>query len=132
MCARLGFTEGDYKTFNHSLGIDTQTWKESEAWQILTATRTQHFGTDDLDRLIQFEYKRRLILAAKGWKSGAPRPFGDQEIVITDKVIQIANRSIKAWPRTGSALDYVANGEIGIVRNTTRGDGGRDCLDVVF
>jgi len=59
-----------------------------------------------------------------------PRPFGEQEIVYTDKVIQVINRSIKGWPRD-TGLDYVANGEIGIVRSTTKGDRG-GYLDAVF
>ncbi|MBI4589955.1 MAG: AAA family ATPase [Candidatus Rokubacteria bacterium] len=130
MAELLGIRDDDYQSFNRSLGIDTKDWVRSETWQILSPTRAQHFGTDDLNRLIQMEYKGGLIANAKNPWSKVPRPFGDQEIVYTDKVIQVVNRSIKGWPRD-TGLDYVANGEIGIVRNTTKGDRG-DYLDAVF
>ena len=120
----------DYKSFNRSLGIDRKDWVGSEAWQILSPTRAQHFGTDDLNRLIQKEYKGGLIAKAKSRYSKSPRPFGDQEIVWTDKVIQVINRGTKGWPRD-TGLDYVANGEIGIVCRTNKGTRS-SYLDVVF
>ena len=130
MAEDLGIRDDDYKTFNSSLGIDTKAWVRSEAWQILSPTRAQHFGTDDLNRLIQREYKGRLIAQAKSSYSKFPQPFGEQEIVYTDKVIQVINQSINGWPRN-SGLDYVANGEIGIVRSTNKGPRSPS-LDVVF
>ncbi len=123
MAANLGIGNGDYRSFNRSLGIDTENWKRSEAWQILSPTRAQYFGTEDLNRQIQMEYKGGLVATAKRRNS---RPFGDQEIVWTDKVIQTLNRSKGAWPKS-MGLDYVANGEIGIVARTSR-----DWLDVAF
>ena len=123
MAANLEIGHADYKSFNRSLGIDKRDWVRSEAWQILSPTRAQHFGTEDLNRQIQMEYKGGLVATAKRRK---PRPFGDQEIVWTDKVIQILNRSMGAWPRR-TGLDYVANGEIGIVARTST-----DSLVVAF
>ncbi|MBN1461602.1 MAG: AAA family ATPase [Armatimonadetes bacterium] len=130
MAGNLGIRDDDYASFNRSLGIDTKDWVRSEDWQILSPTRAQHFGTDDLNRLIQMEYKGGLIAQAKNPRNKSPRPFGDQEIVYTDKVIQVINRSIKGWPRN-TGLDYVANGEIGIVRSTTKVNRS-SYLDVVF
>lgn len=121
---------GDYRSFNSSLGIDKKDWVHSEDWQILSPTRAQHFGTDDLNRLIQSEYKGGLITQNKRPNKKYPRPFGEQNIVWTDKVIQVVNRSAKGWPRD-TGLDYVANGEIGIVRNANRASGS-DYIDVVF
>ena len=129
MSANLNISD-DYGSFNASLGIDTKEWSRSEDWQVLSPTRAQHFGTEDLNRLMQSEYKGGLIARAKYPNSRSPRPFGDQEIVWTDKVIQVVNRSKKAWPRN-IGLDYVANGEIGIVRGTTKGSTS-DFADVVF
>ncbi len=130
MAAHLGFEKKYYPKFNRSLGIDTKEWSKSEAWQILAPTRGQHFGTEDLNRLIQLEYREGLIAMAKNPRNKLPRPFGDQEIVWTDKVIQITNRGIRGWPQ-GAGLDYVANGEIGIVSGTGNGKYG-DYLDAVF
>lgn len=122
----LGIGNKDYQSFNKSLGIDTNEWKRSEAWQILSSTRTQQNGTEDLNRMIQREYKGGLLVQSRNRWNKQPRPFGDQELVYTDKVIQTVNRGIKAWPRN-MGLDYVANGEIGIVKSTRP-----DYLDVVF
>ena len=122
IASKLGVRDGDYKSFNRSLGIDTENWERSEAWQILCPTRNQHFGTEDLNRLIQMEYKGGLV---KNPRSKS-RPFGEKEIVWTDKVIQTVNRGMKCRPK-GKGLDYVANGEIGIVSKTQE-----NSLDVVF
>jgi len=126
----LGFVEGDYSGFNDSLGVSTKEWKKCEAWQILCPTRVQYNGTDDLNRMIQLEYRGGLIKQAINPYSDVPRPFGDYEIVFSDKVIQVVNRSFQAWPRN-TGIDYVANGEIGIVCSTGKGSTG-DYLDVAF
>ena len=128
MKENLGIQEKDFQSFNQSLGIDSEDWIRSEDWQILSPTRIQHFGTDDLNRLIQSEYKGGLISKARRYRK--PPPFGQQEIVYTDKVIQVTNRSTKCWPRD-KGLDYVANGEIGIVKNT-RTTENSTYLDTVF
>lgn len=131
MQANLGICDG-YESFNASLGIDMEDWKRSEDWQILSPTRAQHFGTDDLNRLIQKEFKGGLIQRARNRNTFSPRPFGEQEIVWTDKVIQVDNKSKKGWPRN-TGLDYVANGEIGIVQRTSKGKGSSSgYADVVF
>ena len=129
----LDIRDNDYKSFNRSLGIDQKDWVRSEAWQILSPTRTQHFGTDDLNRLIQREYKTGLLQKSQSQWSKMPRPFGEYEIVWTDKVIQVRNRSKDGWayPK-GSGLDYVANGEIGIVTEAFKRKEGSDVLAVVF
>lgn len=53
---------------------------------VLSPTRAQHFGTDDLNWLIQRQFKGGLIAKAQQPWSKCPRPFGEQEIVWTDKV----------------------------------------------
>lgn len=133
MASAVAIGEGDYSSFNRSLGIDRKEWTRSEAWQILAPTRAQHFGTDELNRLIQREFKGGLLRKAQDRFSKMPRPFGDYEIVWTDKVIQVRNRSKDGWayPR-GKGFDYVANGEIGIVAEASKRDYGGDCLSVVF
>ena len=126
MSQHLGISGAtEYAAFNHSLGIDSEDWKQAEAWQILGVIRGETHGTSELNRIIQSRYKRGLILKAQRQK---PKPFGDQEIVWTDKVIQTRNDSRDAWPRD-TGLDYVANGEIGIVSSTSKA---YDSLDVAF
>ncbi|MFV8749880.1 AAA family ATPase [Nannocystaceae bacterium ST9] len=116
-----------YMAFNASLGIPDEDWEKAERWQILSPTRGQPSGTTELNRLIQHRYKGGLIKRAQRKKT---RPFGEQEIVYTDKVIQVRNRSKDAWPRE-TGLNYVANGEIGVVTKTQTGEKG-DWLDVAF
>lgn len=120
----------DFESFNASLGITTQDWKRSEDWQILSPTRVQHFGSTDLNRLIQSEYRQGLIARSKDPKTNSPRPFGEEEIVWTDKVIQTVNQSRNGWPRD-SALNYVANGEIGVIQYTKKRNNG-DFARIVF
>jgi ATP-dependent exoDNAse (exonuclease V) alpha subunit len=138
MCALLRIDEtGDYKSFNESLGITKQPWKQADwgkadRWQILSPLRIHPFGTDQLNRQIQMAYKGGLIHKCQQRWSNYPRPFGDNQIVYTDKVIQVVNKRLKAWPRDDDPLDYVANGEIGIVTWTKRAKTKSDYLQVGF
>lgn len=132
---RLGIgEEGDYESFNKSLGITSKPekqphWKEAERWQILSPLRGKGFGTEELNRMIQFGYRRGLIKQAQ-MKRNIPRPFGEQQIVWSDKVIQVKNQRRYGWPKE-KGLDYVANGEIGIVTYTASNNYG-DYLQVGF
>ena len=76
---------------------------------------------------MQLKFKGGLINRARRL---GPRPFGEQEIVWTDKVMQVFNRRMKAWPQ-GVGLDYVANGEIGLVVTAYKGKD-YDCLNVAY
>ena len=128
--ADLNVNPGDYEAFNRSLGMNSKInrgWNRSgaEAWQLLAPTRRQFFGTDNLNRIIQREFRGGLI---KGSRSSRNiHRFGDEEIVYTDKVIQIRNQRREAWPRTSGGRNYVANGEIGVVAATSD-----KSLDVFF
>jgi ATP-dependent exoDNAse (exonuclease V) alpha subunit len=118
--------DDDYEGFNASLGIRSEEWQRAERWQLLTALRSGGFGTNDLNRSIQGTFKRALIAQAKRSK---PRPFGEEQIVWTDKVIQVVNRRKRT--SSGDGLDYIANGEIGIVASTDSSDRG-DSMEVAF
>ena len=119
-----------YKAFNASLGIaedrDQTDPRQAERWQILSPVRNHNFGTTEINRRIQLKYRGGLIASGKRKWSESDRPFGEEEIVWTDKVIQVFNRKKKAWP-AGEGLDYVANGEIGLVLSTND-----DSLDVGY
>jgi len=109
--------EGDYESFNESLGAANSDVESADTWQVLSPVRGQFFGVEDLNRFIQSRYKGGLLYKAR---QGYQSAFGDQEIVWTDKVIQTENRNFEAWPREENPLDYVANGEIGIVTETSK------------
>ena len=128
----LGLADGKdpYKSFNESLGISSDRGKDhnpskAEHWQILSPVRNHEFGTTEINRKIQARYRGGMLNYSR--RQG-PRPFGEEELVWADKVIQVVNCRRKARPR-GSGFDYVANGEIGLVINT---DKKYDCIDVVF
>jgi len=127
--------QGDYRSFNASLGVTAQPWKQphwkdAERWQILSPLRIHPFGTEELNRRIQLAYKGGLIRNAQQPWSKTPRPFGGHEIVFTDKVIQTVNRRHQGWPPDAHPLNYVANGEIGVV--TTAFKGADDYLQVGY
>ncbi|MBX3316390.1 MAG: AAA family ATPase [Phycisphaeraceae bacterium] len=135
LASLLNIAPKDYKSFNASLGIDgaNSDYSKSEAWQILCPTRTDLHGTEELNRVIQAEYRGGILTKSRARMGHFPRPFGDRELVWCDKVIQTRNRRGKAWPRSDSALNYIANGEIGIVATTTKGDNGKkDWMAVAF
>ena len=127
----LDESEKAYVSFNKSLGIGADTDKDPESWQILSPVRMQRFGTREINRLIQRKYRKGLMESCR-WNRKATRPFGDEHIVYTDKVIQIVNSPRKGW--TTSYVDgYVANGEVGCVTNTSKGTKrSSDSMDVRF
>jgi exodeoxyribonuclease V alpha subunit len=129
----MGIAPKDYKSFNASLGIDDKNgdYTKSEAWQILCPTRVDLHGTEELNRIIQAEYRGGILTNSRTRRGNFPRPFGDREIVWCDKVIQIRNRKGKAWPTASTNLDYIANGEIGVVKTVKRDSDG-DYFDIVY
>lgn len=124
MKKHLKLTDGGkaFTPFNASLGFsdDCKECKaeQAERWQILSPVRNHQFGTDEINRLIQEKYRGGLLTKARNSWEQAKKPFGEQEIVWTDKVMQNVNKRMKAWPPSNEHLNYVANGEIGLVLNT--------------
>lgn len=94
----------------------------AENWQILSPVKGQGFGTKELNRLIQRIFRKDTIdLAEDFMKKQIPPPLGQDRIVYGDKVINVINkRRYKVYPKEDS-LNYVANGEIGIVTGMFRG-----------
>lgn len=128
----FGIRGDDAAAFNRSLGIDEEDWKKCENWQILSPTRIQPFGTDELNRVIQHRFRARLLEQARDPHTRWPRPMGEQEIIYHDKVMQRVNQQ-KWLPKDAKGLRFVANGEIGIVVGAWKGKPGKpDNLQVVF
>lgn len=99
------------------LNWETGAGEQSERWQILSPTRSRAFGTTEINRHIKRTYRgSELALAHRNnWKgTNIPGPIGPEQIVRGDKVMATKNDSrARSWP-SGSGLDYVANGEIGV------------------
>lgn len=123
-----------YLSFNASIGLPEKKDPEpqmAERWQILSPVRNHEFGTSEINRKIQEKYRGSLMLSCKDRWSKSPKPFGEQEIVWTDKVMQSVNCKKNSYPK-GEGLDYVANGEIGLVVQTSKGTGKQDSIKVQF
>lgn len=132
MTKHLNLTDGGkaYIPFNASLGLeeDQNNPVLAERWQILSPVRNHDFGTTEINRKIQAKYRGGMLNHSK--RRGV-RPFGEQEFVWTDKVMQAINCRKTSYPK-GEGLDYVANGEIGLVVQTSKGNGRADSLKVQF
>ncbi len=94
---------------------------KAENWQILSPMRNLPHGVEALNRLMQSQFRKKTKeFATQKWRK-IPRPMGREEILYGDKVIQTQNqRRHNVWPKE-TALQYVANGEIGIAVGQFKG-----------
>jgi hypothetical protein len=130
--SEFGIRGDDEVSFDRSLGIVTEEWRACEQWQILSPTRIQPFGTDELNRVIQGRFRAKMLSLARDIGSRWPSPMGDQELVFHDKIMQTQNQQ-KWLPKDVKGLRFVANGEIGIITEAWKGrDGKPDNMKVVF
>ncbi|WP_248581622.1 ATP-dependent RecD-like DNA helicase [Nocardioides sp. InS609-2] len=105
----------DGKWVNWPVG-DAGAGDRCEDWQVLSPTRSRVFGTVELNRFIKQKYRAGdLAWAQNRWGHRPPKPLGPEQIVLGDKVMQTRNDGrAKSYPAK-SGMDYVANGEIGVV-----------------
>jgi hypothetical protein len=97
---------GQYTSWEIGAGV------KSEAWQVLSPTRTRAFGTVELNRHIKRTWRSAdTAWAQKNTKLNIPSPYGPEMIVRGDKVMQTRN---DRRPKAGTNLNYIANGEIGV------------------
>ncbi len=108
----------DWKRMNAAIGADDKSPSPelAESWQILCPTRKFRHGTDQLNRVIQKNYRGGIM-------DQAEVRIGNQPLTKTDKVIQ--TRSL----RRNDAM--IANGEIGIIVKAI-GDKGKGGASVAF
>lgn len=114
----------DVEAFNKSLGSNDGRYfnfkeaaNKAESWQILSPIREKVFGVRAINRKIHKLFREDKVKYARNRYGKIPSPIGLEEIVYGDKVINLFNsrRNPKdVWPDT-DALNYVANGEIGVV-----------------
>jgi ATP-dependent exoDNAse (exonuclease V) alpha subunit len=117
-------TIDNVQKFNETLGsIDgrffnfRQAANKAESWQILSPIREKVFGVKALNRKIHKLFREDKVRYARDRYGKIPSPIGIEEIVYGDKVINIFNsrrHPSTVWP-TDNSLNYVANGEIGMV-----------------
>jgi len=104
----LGSPDGRYFNFREAA-------KKAESWQILSPVREKVFGVKAMNRKIHKLFREDKVKYARSRYGKIPTPIGLEEIVYGDKVINIINSYRNdVWPKDDS-LEYVANGEIGMV-----------------
>ncbi|MCK4232357.1 AAA family ATPase, partial [candidate division WOR-3 bacterium] len=106
----LGATvKSGYSYFNRGSAI------AAEKWQILSPVRGLTHGVSETNRLIHRQFRSQMVELAHRKYRKIPRPMGSEQIVYGDKVINIVNhRRTNVYPRE-DALEYIANGEIGMI-----------------
>ena len=106
-----GTRKGDYYYFNPNTAVQKVT-----AWQILSSLRGLPYGVENINRQIHERFRAEFVnLATRKRNRQIPEPMGDEQIVYGDKVICVRNHRRKGvYPDDGGALNYVANGEVGI------------------
>ncbi|MFO0686894.1 MAG: AAA family ATPase [Sandaracinus sp.] len=93
--------------------------EKADAWEVLSPVRGRGYGVDTINRVVQATFRkqaREMALERDYRRKRVPKPFGPQQIVWGDKVIQVTNqtrRKWKVWPKD-VADRYVANGDLGI------------------
>lgn len=116
---------GAYQYFNYDSAE-----KVIENWQIITPNNGFAHGVKEVNKFIQKTYRKSFIdLALNVKKEGQTfpnkrriaKPKGADNFVYGDKVINLkntnwgANQGIKPKEKKETALNYIANGEIGVV-----------------
>lgn len=91
-----------------------KTAEKAEAWQILSPVRGQAHGIAEVNRFVQRHFRSDARARALQRNRKVPKPFGTEEILYGDKVINTTNQN-KEYVYPKDALKYVANGEIGVV-----------------
>lgn len=107
-----GIPKGDYIRFEAGAAARV------DDWQVLTPLRNDVFGAKDINRLLHRTFRKDSISwANNGRRYGARTtpPRGMEEIVYGDKVINVRNHNRKFVNPADGALQYIANGEIGVV-----------------
>ena len=84
----------------------------AEKFQILSPVRMHAHGVYDLNRWIQFQFRKKSQrISQQYWVTN----LGNEEIGKLDKVIQLKNEYRNAFDGRSTDPVYIANGEIGLV-----------------
>lgn len=109
--------EGDFDLFNPTEDDKPGAVQKVEEWQVLSPLRGMPYGIGDINRHIHNQFHGDFVsLASESyWERRVPKPFGAEQIVYGDKVINLKNDRVQdVYPVVG-AQQYIANGEIGVV-----------------
>jgi ATP-dependent exoDNAse (exonuclease V) alpha subunit len=144
---RIGAKDsGDYQYFNSGYAEEV-----IERWQILSPINGFGYGVKEINKHIQAKYRKSFMDLALNvqpensryfQKRKIAKPKGSDNIVYGDKVINLkntvwnGNRWIRPNDKKAGALNYIANGEIGVLTGEFRGKGstakGEPNIEIAF
>jgi hypothetical protein len=122
---------GEFQYFNYDFSE-----KIIENWQVISPVNGYGYGVKEVNKFFQTTYRKNFINLAHNAKApGArfpnkrkiARPKGNDNIVYGDKVINLQNtrwekwQKIRPYDKKEAALNYIANGEIGVITGEFRG-----------
>ena len=120
--SRIGAEDfGAYQYFNFG-----HAELEIEKWQVLSPVNGYGFGVKEINKFVQTTYRRGFIELAHSRARLIAKPKGTDNVVYGDKVINLNNSTWQHWqkiePREkkATALNYIANGEIGSITGKFR------------
>ena len=122
--------EKDIDGFNTALGFDSNNRipfdapEGSENFQILSPVRMHPHGVREINRWVQRTFRADKLKNAREHRGII---LGDEEIVVSDKVIHLENQYRGAYDGHSKLSIYLANGEIGIACSSAS-----NWLNVVF
>jgi hypothetical protein len=124
------------KAFNRSIGATDKNDKQYfnlgtaekclEQWQILSPVNGYGYGVKEINKFVQKQYRSSFVSFALERQKSIARPVGSDNAVYGDKVINLRNSVWQDWqaiePRDkkSAALNYIANGEIGVITGEFR------------
>lgn len=100
--------------------------KEIEKWQILSPVNGYGFGVKEINKFVQSAYRKKTVDLALGRTRRIAKPKGADNVVYGDKVINLRNSKWEDWQKIEpkemktAALNYIANGEIGVITGEFR------------
>ncbi len=93
--------------------------KYIDKWQIIAPIKNYDVGVYNINNIIHNTYRKERIEQAKKWTyKKISKPYGSDQIVYGDKVINNINtKDINVWSKNKEQCNeqYIANGEVGIV-----------------
>ncbi len=113
--------ENGYQYFNCGTAEKTV-----DLWQILSPVRGYGFGVKETNKIIQHTYRKGFVDLALGKARKIAKPKGTDNVVYGDKVMNLRNSKWEDWQKIEpkdkklTALNYIANGEIGVITGDFR------------
>jgi hypothetical protein len=116
----------DLDGYARELGLTPEGWvpfddhSGAERFQVLSPVRMREWGTFELNRFLQGQFRSAELHRARGPRGVS---YGPEEIVRLDKVMLVRNglRNGYDYQTKQKAKDYLANGEVGLVARLQNG-----------